>query len=98
MDVCATVVAAVVIVEVMFVLSNAITGSEGTANSTVQAATFSVNGVISYHVPVMVIDWPLSIGTFEGVIDTMLKEVAPASVAAIKAINKTAAIEVPYLI
>ena len=50
------------------------------------------------HEPVMVTDCPLSIGTFEGVIDTMLKEVAPASVAAIKAINKTAAIEVPYLI
>ena len=33
------------------VLSSAITGSDGTANSTVQAAAFSVNGVISCHVP-----------------------------------------------
>ena len=51
-DVWTAVVAAVVsIVEVAFVLSSAITGSEGTANSTVHAATFSVNGVISCHVP-----------------------------------------------
>ena len=50
-EVWTAVVAAVVgMVEVTFVLSSAITGSGGTANSTVHAATFNVNGVISCQV------------------------------------------------
>ena len=50
------------------------------------------------HVPVMVTDWPLSIGAFAGVIEDMLREVAPASVIAIKVINKTTVMEILYLI
>ena len=41
----------VVMVEVTLVLRSAITVSDGTANSTVQAAAFKMNGVISCHVP-----------------------------------------------
>ena len=41
----------VVVADVEFVLKSAITGSAGAANVTVQAATFTVNGVISCQVP-----------------------------------------------
>ncbi len=55
------VVAVVVfIVDITFVLSSAITGSEGTANSTVQAATLSVNGVISCQVPFLSMNGAIS--------------------------------------
>ena len=47
----AVVVFRVVVAAVEFVLKSAITGSEGAANVTVHAATFTVNGVISCHVP-----------------------------------------------
>lgn len=47
----AVVAAVVVMVEVTFVLSSAITGSGGTANSTVHVVASSVNGVTSFHVP-----------------------------------------------